>query len=391
MARMKIGLIVDKCAPFFIGGYEDRHFQLARYLSQRNEVQVFTSLDEEAVSRQGVQFRRVVRSGGRRNAQGSRSYVHGLEFALSLCSDPTGTWDPDVLIVEAIPYLHLATMRGWIGNSRAVRVLNVNEAWVNYRYVSGPFGLPAARTIRHLLSIGIDWADVVMPISNATARAVESNFHPKRMMTVPMGFAPSAESRPADNSKITSSPDFVFVGRLVPPKRPADFLWALHELRKRDKWEGNAVLIGGGPLYDEMVRLRASLGLEDYVAITGVIPEERRNEYLRKSHIFVLPSEREGFSLATLEGMSFGLPAVVARPSSPEVFGVSQIVIDGITGLYFTLGDVSDLASKLRELLLDREKRNRMSIAATTIASQYNWNSIGGYLEAQLRDVVNRK
>lgn len=391
MSSVRIAFIVDKCAPYFVGGYEDRFFHLARFLSRRHDVHVFTSLDKTSAEVDGIHFHRLISMGGKANTRGSRSYLHGLTFALSLISDPTVGWNPDVLIVEAIPYLHLATMRRWAAKSRAVRLLNVNEAWVNYQNIVGPLGPVSTRAVRSLLSIGIDWADVVIPISDVTARTLATSFHPRKSLTVPMGFDPAFADLPRSRFSVSADFDFVFVGRLVLPKRPADFLHALAELKARHGWKGRAVLVGEGPLHDDLVRLRSQLGLESNLTITGMVSAGRRNAILRQSRIFVLPSEREGFSLATLEGMAFGLVPVVARPASQEVFGVSQLVRDGVSGLLFDVGDISDLAAKLQELLTETESYRRMSIAAMAVASQYTWQTIGSRFEADLQDLVTTK
>lgn len=73
--------------------------------------------------------------------------------------------------------------------------------------------------------------------------------------------------------------------------------------------------------------------------------------------VFVLPSTREGLSMALLEAMSRGLPAVVSDgPGNPEAVGEAGIV--------FPVGDADALATALVRLARDRDERARLGRAA---------------------------
>jgi glycosyltransferase involved in cell wall biosynthesis len=73
--------------------------------------------------------------------------------------------------------------------------------------------------------------------------------------------------------------------------------------------------------------------------------------------VFVLPSTREGLSLALLEAMSRSLvPVVAAGPGNPEAVGDTGIVV--------APGDVQALAAALAALAGDPEERSRLGAAA---------------------------
>jgi glycosyltransferase involved in cell wall biosynthesis len=71
--------------------------------------------------------------------------------------------------------------------------------------------------------------------------------------------------------------------------------------------------------------------------------------------IFILTSAWEGFPLSILEAMRASRPVIANR-----VGGVSESVHNGITGFTVEYGDTAALAQKLRELILDKEKREDM-------------------------------
>ena len=94
-------------------------------------------------------------------------------------------------------------------------------------------------------------------------------------------------------------------------------------------------------------RLLEEGGLTCRVAITGY-----RNDvadYVNALEILVHASIKpEPFGRVVLEGMALRKPIIASRDG-----GVQEIVVDGCTGLLFTPGDDSELASRLIELIDD--------------------------------------
>ena len=77
----------------------------------------------------------------------------------------------------------------------------------------------------------------------------------------------------------------------------------------------------------------------------------------------VWPAVNEAYGMALLEAQAAGVPVV-----SCATRGVPDVVEHGRTGLLCAAGDEDALAALVRELLLDPEKRSRMSAAAATFA-----------------------
>ena len=77
----------------------------------------------------------------------------------------------------------------------------------------------------------------------------------------------------------------------------------------------------------------------------------------------VWPAVNEAYGMALLEAQAAGVPVV-----SCATRGVPDVVEHGRTGLLAPAGDERALAGLVRELLLDKGKRSRMSAAAMTFA-----------------------
>ncbi len=100
------------------------------------------------------------------------------------------------------------------------------------------------------------------------------------------------------------------------------------------------LLLGDGPIFQEVEELRDHLGLADHVVMPGHRDDAGR--LIRCMDLFVLPSFSEGTSMALLEAMAAGVPvAVTAVGGNPEV------VAGGQTGWVVASGSVEELTSAI--------------------------------------------
>jgi glycosyltransferase involved in cell wall biosynthesis len=81
--------------------------------------------------------------------------------------------------------------------------------------------------------------------------------------------------------------------------------------------------------------------------------------YMAAADIFCLPSYREGFGQVIIEAAACGVPTVASR-----IYGVTDAVEDGVTGMLFPAGDAAALIAGLSSLLDDDGLRARMGGAA---------------------------
>jgi glycosyltransferase involved in cell wall biosynthesis len=137
----------------------------------------------------------------------------------------------------------------------------------------------------------------------------------------------------------------VTVGRHVPEKNQALLVDAVALLADR-RPRLRAVLVGAGPLRDELLAQIRKLGLEDRVTLTG--EREDAVDVIAAADVFVLSSSTEALPLALLEAMALGRPVV-----STDVGGVGDAVQHEQTGLLVPPGDAHALAAAVERLLDD--------------------------------------
>ncbi len=174
--------------------------------------------------------------------------------------------------------------------------------------------------------------------------AVDRGVAPRsRLRVIHNGIA--APDGPPQRGPWPRRPLLVCVARLAPPK---DIRLLLDALVQQGLEQWRVQIIGDGPERETLYRHLEDLGLSDRVQFLG----ERRSveNYLRVADAFVLPSRWEGLPYSILEAMRWGLPVVASR-----VGGIPELVIDRVTGLLVTAGDVGALSSALRRLAEDGE------------------------------------
>lgn len=122
-------------------------------------------------------------------------------------------------------------------------------------------------------------------------------------------------------------------------------------------------LVGDGPDQRVCRELARDLAIGDRVRFLG--ERDALPELLASADVFALSSFEESFGLSALEAMSCGTPVVATR-----VGGVSEVVDDGVSGLLAGVDDMEGFAGKLRELLFDAARGERMGAAARRAAEE---------------------
>ena len=194
--------------------------------------------------------------------------------------------------------------------------------------------------------------------------------------------------RPADDAAAGSLPGagpvtLLFHGRVDRRKGVLDLLHALATLRAEGR-DVRLLVSGIGPDVTAVADLVAELGLGGAVEQRGYVPYPDAPAVYRDGHVFVSPTQSEGFSNTILEAMAAGLPVVTTR-----TVGVVDCVRDGENGLLREVGDVAGLVAALRRLLdepaLGPELARR---ALTEVRDVWSWPALTARVEAVYERVV---
>ncbi len=152
----------------------------------------------------------------------------------------------------------------------------------------------------------------------------------------------------------------VFLGNVIPRKGLHVVLKALRQL-PTDQWM--LTVIGsaninppyGRAINRQIVRHR----LSSHVHFAGILPDSEVADYLRTSHLLVMPSVYEGYGIVYCEGMGFGLPAIGSISGAAK-----EIITHNRDGFLISPGDHMALANYLKALAQNRQHLLEMSLAA---------------------------
>jgi len=173
----------------------------------------------------------------------------------------------------------------------------------------------------------------------------------------------------------------LFLGNLIPRKGLDTLLRALASLPQQG-WEltvaGSAHL---APSFAARLRRQAeALGLNGRLRWLGPLSHPELEELLPRMHLLAVPSQHEGFGIAYLEGMAYGLPALASASG-----GARDLVRDGENGYLIPPGDEQALARRIRELSDDRGRLAELGRAARrTWETHPTWQETAAAIEAYL-------
>lgn len=175
----------------------------------------------------------------------------------------------------------------------------------------------------------------------------------------------------------------LFVGRLNREKGVLDLALAFDAIARHHPHV--ALLFVGAEEDVSFIRIKNSCPLWSerlhYVSFTAT-PER----YMAAADIFCLPSYREGFGTTIIEAAACALPTVASR-----IYGITDAVSDGRTGLLFPAGDVAGLTRSLSRMISEKDLRQQMGHAARARALELFSSEKITYEMVMLYDQWSRK
>jgi len=197
-----------------------------------------------------------------------------------------------------------------------------------------------------------------------------------RLSVIPAGvdsdrFTPEGPAVPRDPER----PRILSVGQLVERKGFGDVIKAMRYVPDAE------YVVVGGPPADQLTtdphakRLRAlaeQLQVADRFRLVGGVPARDMPGWYRSADVLVAAPWQEHFEMSPLEAMACGVPIV-----GTAVGGLTETVVDGLTGDLVPARDPRALGGALRRLVNDKVRRFAYATAALDRARQaYSWKRV---------------
>jgi glycosyltransferase involved in cell wall biosynthesis len=140
--------------------------------------------------------------------------------------------------------------------------------------------------------------------------------------------------------------------------------------------------------YFEMVKQAAKeSGVADRTHFHGRLEQKHVNRLLSQADIFAMPSLQEGFGIALLEAMHFGLPVITTN-----VTALPELVEDGVNGLLVPPADPSALAQALLRLVDTPALRQTLGKAGRQrVEGRYDWTTTGHKFEQLMQRMLAKQ
>jgi glycosyltransferase involved in cell wall biosynthesis len=191
-------------------------------------------------------------------------------------------------------------------------------------------------------------------------------YHTVRSGSNLTAFKDAPKSREEARQKLAIKDDeilLVSVARLFPQKGVEEILSAARSLPNNVK----LLLIGGGPLKEEMERFAAA-NLPGRVIFQGEVPPQDIPFLISAGDLLVHASYREGLARVLVQAMAAGIPAISSRAG-----GAAEIVVDGRNGYLFPIGDEKALKTRLEAVTGESDLLSKLKEGArNTDVSDYS-------------------
>jgi glycosyltransferase involved in cell wall biosynthesis len=231
-------------------------------------------------------------------------------------------------------------------------VVNVVGDPIDVAFKGGVGGLPG-----RLAGVGL-WATTRLACHRAAGCSYVTEAYLQRRY--PPG--PGVPSIPVSNVQLANHPlvdrpvespvrRLVTVGSLAQGYKRADLLLEALAVLRREGWDVDLDIVGGGRLLPDLESQARVLGVDEHVRFHGHLDTDEVHAVLGSSDLFVLCSDTEGLPRALLEAMATGLPCI-----GSSVGGIPELLP---AEARFEAGSLTSLVGALRRFLVSPSLRVR--------------------------------
>lgn len=246
-----------------------------------------------------------------------------------------------IAMLEGLGYIYTQTEQGMIFKKRFLRFIHASLSGVSFNF-----------------------ADKVLFLNTDDVKDLSlSPFIDQSKLKVfgPIGL--DLKNFPFSKPKLTLPIRFIFIARLSVEKGFLEYFAAARFVKKRFPFTEFLVL-GGLDVDNPSALSKAELDeiIKDG-AVTYLGYVDNVQEWIEKSHIFVMPSYREGFPRSTQEAMAIGRAVITT-----DVPGCRETVVEGLNGFLIPPWNAKILAEKMIYFIENPQEILRMGLQSHQIA-----------------------
>lgn len=211
---------------------------------------------------------------------------------------------------------------------------------------------------------GMEYADLLIPVSNFTADNIEQYYgiSKDKMAVVHNGSRPVKAFKSKRRFKEKT---VLFVGRLTRQKGPEKFLDIAAKVLEKNP-DVRFVMAGVGDYFKSVLEKSSYQSIGNRFHLTGFLNLEKLRYLFSVSDVYCMPSISEPFGLSAVEAAQFGIPCVISKQS-----GVAEVLSGA---LKFDYWDVNMAADYILSLLNDNILRKKVIRDASRNLKDITWD-----------------
>jgi len=236
-----------------------------------------------------------------------------------------------------------------------------------------------------VVSWSINNSDAVTAVSESLKSDTLEHFKIRREIIVIPNFIDFERfnKKPREHFKKAIAPNgekiLVHTSNFRKVKRVGDVIQIFNLVQK--EIPSKLLLIGDGPERSNIEKICRDLDVCEKVTFLG--KQEAIEEILSVCDLFILPSEKESFGLSALEAMACEVPVICSNAG-----GLSEVVVDGVTGYLSETGDIEKMAKDSLSILTNDEKLFDFRKNALERAKNFDLKNILSLYYSVYQDVV---
>lgn len=167
-------------------------------------------------------------------------------------------------------------------------------------------------------------------------------------------------------------PTYIFISRLVKMKGIEEIIKAFGFIHKEDK-KAKLWIVGRGEetYVAQLQDMVCQYNIEKKVTFFGGVSQEKKLDLLKRAHIILHASIKEGWGLVIIEAASQGTPAVVYNVS-----GLRDTVKNNKTGIVLTENSPKEMAAQAMVLFLNKNKYITFQKNCLLWAKSLTWEKV---------------
>lgn len=233
-----------------------------------------------------------------------------------------------------------------------------------------------------ILSLGFLKSDIVVAPSKFGAKTLKKYQPSLRIVVISNGvnlkqFFPKKTDMFKKKNGLYGKEIVLYVGRLSPEKNVRILIDCIPLIIKKVE-NIRLLIVGHGPLKDNLIKYTKKLGVKKYVTFTGKISEKKLCCIYNSCSLFVLPSIVELQGIVVLEAMACGKPIIVAKSKTSAA---PEFVKEGVNGFIFNPDDKNDLANKILKIITNKNLKLNMGKMSLKLVKKHNIENSTNKLE----------